>query len=189
MSKNTRTRILLTAVAALLLVVMSVGGTLAWLKAETTPVTNTFTTSDIAILLDESDNLDLKMIPGATIKKDPYVTVTTPDVDAYVFVKITKTNDFDHYMEYALADGWKVLSGAVNAAGDCVIYRDDVTANKDPQTFYILADDQVVVKDGVTLADMNTAKTAAPTLAFQAYVVQKDVGDVNAAWTLAQAAE
>ena len=53
MSKNTRTRILLTAVAALLLVAMTVGGTLAWLQDTSDTVENTFTASNIDVELDE----------------------------------------------------------------------------------------------------------------------------------------
>ncbi len=49
------------------------GGTIAWLTAETEPVVNTFTTSDIKVNLEESENLDLTMTPGWTIKKDPKV--------------------------------------------------------------------------------------------------------------------
>lgn len=45
MSKNTRNRILLTAVAALLLVAVAVGGTVAYLNATSNAVVNTFTPS------------------------------------------------------------------------------------------------------------------------------------------------
>jgi len=48
-------RILLTMVAAMLLVVMSVGGTLAYLQSTTEEVKNTFTVGHVTITLDEGD--------------------------------------------------------------------------------------------------------------------------------------
>ena len=54
----------------MVLAVAAVGGTLAWLTDSTQEVKNTFTTSDIEITLTESENLDLKMVPGFTITKD-----------------------------------------------------------------------------------------------------------------------
>ena len=61
--------------SAALIVCATVAGTLAWLTDTTDPVVNTFTVGDINITLTESKNLDLKMVPGRTITKDPKVTV------------------------------------------------------------------------------------------------------------------
>ncbi|MBR6668131.1 MAG: SipW-dependent-type signal peptide-containing protein, partial [Clostridia bacterium] len=61
--KNTK-KILVLALAAVLLVAVSVGGTVAFLQDRTQEIVNTFTTSNIDITLEESKNLDLKMVPG-----------------------------------------------------------------------------------------------------------------------------
>lgn len=50
--------------SAALIVCATVAGTLAWLTDTTDPVVNTFTVGDINITLTESENLDLKMVPG-----------------------------------------------------------------------------------------------------------------------------
>ena len=63
-------------ILALVLVVgCVVGGTLAWLTAESDAVTNTFTTSGITVTLEETTGNEYKMIPGYTIHKDPKATV------------------------------------------------------------------------------------------------------------------
>ena len=195
MSKNTRNRILLTAVAALLLVTMAVGGTIAWLQDYTEPVTNTFTTSNIDITLDE-DTTDYKMVPGNAIAKDPHVTVIDNSEACYVFVKIDKANGYDTYLEdYDVADGWTHYTGEAPDPYEAseVFYRIVPTSTKD-EVFYILkggengvnTNGQVVVQTGVNNTQMDTAKTTAPTLTFTAYAVQQANLTVDQAWTEAQ---
>ena len=105
-----------------LVVVCIIGGTLAWLTANTDPVTNTFTTSDINITLEESKDLNLKMIPGWTITKDPKVTVTAGSEKCYLFVKLDKSENFDRFMSYEMAEGWKPLKDAGDNAVAGVFY-------------------------------------------------------------------
>ena len=69
--KNLALVICLVLVTAL----VSVGGTLAWLKDATTPVTNTFTVGDVGITLKETTGDEYQMIPGSVLDKDPTVTV------------------------------------------------------------------------------------------------------------------
>ena len=169
MSKNTRTRIILTAVAALLLVTMAVGGTMAWLVDNSEPVTNEFEISKVGVELDETE-ATYKMIPGHTIAKDPNVKLTENSEDSFVFVKVTESANFDDYMTYGLADGWEVLEGYDKEADEYIVYRTMKAA--DPAVS-ILADNKVTVKDGVTNAMMDTAQTNVPTLTFVAYAVQQ----------------
>ena len=64
------------AMLALVLVIgCAVGGTVAWLTAQTGPVVNTFTYGNINITLSETTGEDYKIIPGVDIEKDPTVTV------------------------------------------------------------------------------------------------------------------
>lgn len=112
---NNLKRILLTVVSALLLVVVSVAGTFAYLTNSTNPVTNTFTAGDssfdekdedesaIAGGLDETDvdkygdidgeetrvtKNDYTLLPGHTYTKDPTVHIGNDCEDVWVFVKV-----------------------------------------------------------------------------------------------------
>jgi len=104
----------LALVLSLILVIGCVaGGTLAWLTADSGPVTNTFTESNIDIKLDETkpQNKTAPMVPGWTIDKDPKVTVEDGSEYCWLFVKITEsvTPDLDDYISYAIASGWEIV--------------------------------------------------------------------------------
>ena len=65
---------------------------------------------------------------------------------------------------------------------DGVYYR-EVPASAADQTFSVLAGDAVAVKSDVTRTMLETAKTDAPTLTFQAYAIRKDhFATADAAW-------
>ena len=163
------------ALAMLLSLVLVIGcvagGTLAWLTATSNEVNNVFTTSDIGVTLEESKNLDLKMVPGWTITKDPKATVTAGSEDCYLFVKVEKSANFDDFMTYAIAEGWTELS-------DGVYYMIFDSQNADNENemgaaYSVLKDDQVKVLDEVTKEDMNALTDATkPNLSFTAYAVQ-----------------
>lgn len=162
--------------ALTLLVAGVVGGTLAWLTDQTAEVKNTFTVGDINIGLTET-TADYKMIPGNTIAKDPTVTVKANSEACWLFVKVTKSENLDTFITYAIAEGWTALPGV-----DGVYYR-EVPASAADQTFSVLADDAVTVKSDVTRTMLETAKTDAPTLTFQAYAIQQDhFATADAAW-------
>lgn len=196
-----KSKVILTVISLVLVVAMSVAGTLAYLKVKTQEVENTFSPSNIDLALTEEKD-DLKMIPGVEMKKAPKVTVTA-DIDTYVFVKVKESANFDEYLTYAIASGWKLLDGSTTidtaTKDEYVLYREVTAAEASVQggaSFYVLAgkgsetlaNGYVTTKTTVKEADMTTAKTNAPTLTFTAYAVQKDaMADVNAAWTEAQA--
>lgn len=162
--------------ALTLLVAGVVGGTLAWLTDQTAEVKNTFTVGDINIGLTET-TADYKMIPGNTIAKDPTVTVKANSEACWLFVKVTKSENLDTFITYAIAEGWTALPGV-----DGVYYR-EVPASAADQTFSVLADDAVTVKSDVTRTMLETAKTDAPTLTFKAYAIQRDhFATADAAW-------
>ena len=162
--------------ALTLLVAGVVGGTLAWLTDQTAEVKNTFTVGDINIGLTET-TADYKMVPGNTIAKDPTVTVKANSEACWLFVKVTESTDLKDFITYAIAEGWTALPGV-----DGVYYR-EVPASAADQTFSVLADDAVTVKSDVTRTMLETAKTDAPTLTFQAYAIQKDhFTTADAAW-------
>ena len=181
------------AVTALLLVLcFAIGGTLAWLKAETKPVVNTFTYGDINIDLSESEDLDLKMIPGNDIEKDPTVTVKAGSEACWLFVEVEESDNFDNFMTYAIAEGWTLYDTGTTGSNidtvtnkDYVIYREVTALDKD-QEFNVLKDNTVTVKNTVTKqmlnaldknedgSDKTESEKTYPTLTFTAYAVQKD---------------
>lgn len=165
--------------SAALIVCATVAGTLAWLTDTTDPVVNTFTVGDINITLTDSDNLDLKMVPGKDISKDPKVTVKAGSEACWLFVKVEKSADFDSFMTFDPADGWTELETGV--------YYREVAATTADTDFPVLKDNKVMVLDSVTKTMLEDAKTNAPTLTFTAYAVQK-AGFENAvadAWAAA----
>ena len=83
--------------ALTLLVAGVVGGTLAWLTAQTAEVKNTFTVGDINIGLTETTT-DYKMVPGNTIAKDPTVTVKANSEACWLFVKVTESENLDTFI-------------------------------------------------------------------------------------------
>lgn len=179
--------------ALVLLVGGVVGGTVAWLTAQSSKVENVFTTSDIGVTLEETTTT-YKMIPGWTISKDPKVTVTSGSEDCYLFIKVeesggnvtvgTTSYSFDDFIAYAIDEGWNALD-ATNYPG--IYYReiaDESEKNVDytilgdgSYTFnnvtYTWNDNEVLTKPEVTKEMMNaiTSETQ-PKLSFTAYASQ-----------------
>ena len=170
--------------SAALIVCATVAGTLAWLTDTTDHVVNTFTVGDINITLTESEKLDLKMVPGQPIEKDPKVTVKAGSEACWLFVKVEKSGNFDDFMTFEMADGWIALSGYAG------VYYRNVDATNADTGFDVLKDKKVMVLETVTKTMLEDAKNAdgtpnenAPTLTFTAYAVQKDgINDADTAW-------
>ena len=102
---------LTVVIALVLVVVMSVAGTVAYLTSQDA-VTNTFTVGNVQIKLDEAkatpdgalvENADrvkansYKLLPGHTYNKDPMVTVLKGSESSYIkmTVTFTKANELD----------------------------------------------------------------------------------------------
>ncbi len=172
-------KISLMSISIVLVLCSIIGGTVAWLITKTDPVINTFTYGDVNITLTESDTGDgdnnpntntYSMVPGNEITKDPLITVKKNSEDCWLFVKLEKSIDpaaFDSFMKYEMEDGWNALSGTQG-----VYYREVVKADDD-QTFFVIKDNTVTVKDTVTKEMLNTL-TEYPTLSVTAYAVQRD---------------
>ena len=167
-------KIAISIVAVALVLCCAIGGTLAWLTDKTGPVVNTFTVGDINIDLTETTT-DYKMVPGNTIAKDPKVTVKANSEACYLFVKVTKSGNFDQFLTYEMADGWTQYEGTTD-----VWYR-EVAASNANQEFEVLKDSKVTVKGTVTKEMMTSSDFTNPTLTFKAAAVQ------TANLTLAQA--
>ena len=172
---------LLVAMAVVLLIGCVAGGTLAWLTSTTPEVTNTFTSSDITIRLDETTGTQYKMIPGWTITKDPKVTVTAGSEECYVFIKVSKSDNFDSFMSYSIItgdDAWTQLTGVTDTVYYRIVNASAATSNV---VLPILADNKIQVNGNVTKDMMNALNESSyPTLTFQAAAVQyKDSNNSN----------
>lgn len=174
----------------------AVGGTIAWLTAETDTVTNTFTYGDINIELFEheynatTNTLDTekettevnnyKIIPGVNLPKDPTVRVKAGSEACWLFVKVEKTGTFvTDKVTYSVKtdDGeWTALPGV-----DGVYYR-EVGAVTENTTFKVLTGDQVTVSDSLTKEDIKNI-TGSQVLKFTAYAVQREgINSATDAW-------
>jgi hypothetical protein len=166
------------SLAALLLVAVSVGGTIAYLQDATKPVENVFTTSHVDIDLTETKKT-FKMVPGTSIEKDPKVTVKANSEACWLFVKVDKSENLDDYIEYKIAAGWNKLE-------DGVYYIEQPATTADV-SYFVLDGNFVTVKNGLDNKEMTTAETQKPTLTFTAYAVQKEAADTAAkAWEIAK---
>lgn len=193
------TKILVVTMAMTLVLCSIIGGTVAWLVAQTDPVKNTFTYGDINIKLEETDtNKDgdndpntnqYPMVPGNPIEKDPLVTVLKDSENAWLFVKLEKSANFDDFMTYEMEDGWIALEGV-----DGVYYREVDKSDADAE-FQIIKDNTVNVKGEVTKEMLNqldaNGASNYPTLTVTAYAVQRDSNITTAAdaWAKVPAGE
>ena len=144
--KVNKKNIAITGVAVSLAAVMLVGGgTFAYLKGETDPITNSFRTNQVQVSLEETTGNEYNIIPGTTQRKDPKVTVNNT-VDAYVFVEIT--DETDSLVDYAIADGWMPLNGVPN------VYYRFVSAAQDVKEFSVLKNDEVRYSKALENHDM-----------------------------------
>ena len=178
-------KVLLIMLCAVVLVVLSVAGTLAYLSMKTATVTNTFTAGDISITLKQTNNSNsYTIVPGQGYKVDPVVTVAKDSEDCWLFVKIDTDANFGSFFTYTIADGWTALD-ATNHPG--VYYRKatSITANT---SFDIIKSNSIAVIADVTKANLNDLGNASLGMNFTAYAVQLHGFDtVAAAWAIAEA--
>lgn len=205
-------KIVILSLALVLAFALGIGGTLAWLTASTTSVTNTFTVGDISVTLSETPNYDsnkdgtndtwqAQLIPGYTYAKDPKVTVSG-NVDCYLFVKFEETNNPSKYLDYTSTlsvenSGWTQGKGNKtndNPDGDGVptnVWYREVKANDTTKAWNLLegnatySNGYVTVKSSVTKNDM-PAEADAPKLTYAAYVCQLNKNN-NTKFTAAEA--
>lgn len=140
---------LMTVLALVLVIALSVAGTYAYLTSQAT-VTNTFTVGNVAITMDETDvdnstpdaDRDVanayKLIPGTTYTKDPIIHVTATSEKCYLFVKVenniaaAETTDATKTVAAQLAaNGWTLVDGQTNI----YVYKDAVNGGADVKVF------------------------------------------------------
>lgn len=206
--KNNGKKIVSLLLVLVLLLGAVVGTTLAWLVDKPDSITNTFVVGNVDIDLTEDEGSvvagvkQFKMTPGATVDKDPTVTVDAESEPCYVFVKIEEANNTftpvggsaTTIVDYDIATGWHELSAGV-------YYREwnaPVVAGKDDK-FSVFANNEVTITNKLDKAYMDevaAAPTTAPSLTITAYAIQSadlteaagETGiDANDAWALLNA--
>lgn len=174
----------LTLVLALMLVVgCVVGGTLAWLTAESSEVTNTFTTSDIKVELSETKGNSFKIVPGATSEKDPTAKVTKGSEKCYLYVKITNNLVIgsDTVASYNINTTDWILVGE---SGNTKLYRykDVVDASSEDVSKAVFT---TVTYDGEKITKSNIEQLKDKTIVLKAYAHQSENTTVDVANTAA----
>lgn len=201
---------ILIVVAMLLVAVISVTATIAYLKSQTDIVENTFAVGNVKITLDEADvddsspekDRDIKniyhLVPGREYVKDPTVHVAANSEDAYLFVKVVIADGFDALLDgnsitqQMTANGWVALDGHAGVYvytggqnGDSTDANGfTVKAGKDYKVFESF---KLKSEIGTEAEDDNELLTSAATpIKIRAYAIQAE-GFTNAAAAYATA--
>ena len=186
---------------AVLLVVGSVTGTMAYLTS-TASVENTFTVGKVVITLDETnvdnDNYDgsipdrdkqndYKLIPGKNYKKDPIIHVEAGSEACYLFVKVenglvkdidgTSVNiesaDYTTIAEQLEENDWTTLS-------DNIYYQNIAETGGNGESYVVFSEFEIA--DNIT--NETLANFADAEINVTAYAVQVDGFDsARAAWS------
>ena len=166
-------------IALVLVVVMSVAGTVAYLTSTKT-VTNTFTVGKVEITLDETD-VDVygvkdgdtrvmtntyRLIPGQPYTKDPIVHFQPDSEASWLFVKVENgisgiEADDNSIAEQIVANDWTELSGETG------VYYKQVPANTT-----LAAVDYPVFGSFTLKGDANVADYNGKTIVVTAYAIQ-----------------
>lgn len=199
MTKKTRRakvrRALLSISLVLVMMMVAVGGTIAWLTDTTDAVKNTFTVGNIDIDLTETANNSSKngweaeLNPGSVYPKDPKVTVIKGSEECYLFVQVTEPSNKENLLEYTL---WKDMEPTQHnlswQQGDGTNIPNNVwyttiteklTASNN-LVINLLKDDQVKVSDKLTNQTMPASNVE---LSFKAYAAQTANMTAQQAWS------
>ena len=213
---KTARKVLILALCAVLLVSISVMGTMAYLTSKDS-VTNTFTVGKVAIKLDEAkanadgtlvqgaDRVDAnsyKLLPGQTYNKDPMVTVLKDSEKSYIRMTVTvsKAKELDAIFAPAGADLLSIFNGYDGATW---LYKGD-TDNADNTRTYefwykeaVAAPDADVALDALfdsitvpgSITNAQLATIEGMTITVNAYAIQADgFGTADLAWAAYPAA-
>ena len=200
-------KIVAALLAAVLLIGVGVGGTLAWLYDFTNEVQNTFTVGNINIDLQETvngttesakdnavENNTFKIVPGTTQSKDPKVIVAAGSEDCYVFVEIIEFNnpvndaDSSYGINGVKFINWEIAVDWIPVEGKNNVYYRMYTGDAEA-TYQVLNNDRVSYSDTLTKAQLdglqkfteevyeNNPADGLPSLTFKAYAVQMDYSE------------
>lgn len=146
---------------------LGIGITLAYLVSSSNTVKNVFTVGEVNITLTETTGSEYKIVPGASVTKNPTVTVSDGSEACWLFVNIEKSGSFDTFCTYEIGDGWTILAGH-----NGIYYRKLERALGD-MSFEVLKNNRILINDTITEELLNTINVN-PTLTFTAYAAQSD---------------
>lgn len=202
---------LMTVLALVLVVAMSVAGTYAYLTSQDT-VVNTFTVGDVQIKLDEAKaNPDgslaagtervkansYKLLPGHKYNKDPMVTVLSGSESSYVKMTVTfsKAAELDAIFDPNGANMTSIFNGYDSTNWELKNVTKDTNANTRTYEFWYKAPvaapngdvaldalfDSITVPGTINNAQLKTIEGM--TITVNAYAIQADgFGTAEAAW-------
>ena len=209
-------KVILTVLCAVLLVVGSVLGTMAYLTSSDKAV-NTFTVGNVAITLDEAKanpdgslvaNADrvkansYKLIPGHTYNMDPMVTVKKGSETSYVKMTVTfsKAAELDAIFAPNGADMTSIFNGYNENNWIYKSVSKDTAANTRTYEFWykeaVAAPDADVALDALfdsitvpgTITNTQLASIKDMTITVNGYAIQADgFANADAAWAAYQA--
>ena len=189
-------KVILTVLCAVILVVGSVLGTMAYLTSQTATANNTFTVGNVKITLDEAlvnddgtvvtgDNAarvtknTYKLMPGHTYVKDPTIHVASGSEDCWLFVKVDNgissiEDNSSTIASQMAANGWTVIDNNKNVYA----YRSTVSAGNNISVFGEFKID----------GNADTSTYTSATIDITGYAVQADgFSTAAAAWAAAPA--
>ena len=208
---KTRSKALLLTLCAVVLVIATVFGTMAYLTS-TDEVTNTFTVGQVKIKLDEAKanpdgslvaNADrvkansYKLLPGHTYNKDPMVTVLNGSESSYIKMTVTfsKANELDAIFDPDGAtlttifngydsSNWTYKGNTKNAADNTRTYEfwyKEAVAAPDGNVALDALFDSITVPGTITNEQLATIEGM--TITVNAYAIQADgFANAEAAW-------
>lgn len=199
---KTAKKAMLMTLCAIILVVATVFGTMAYLTS-TDEVENTFTVGNVKITLDEAkvntngspvegaDRVkanEYKLMPGHTYNKDPMVTLLAGSETSYVKMTVTvnKANELDAIFAPSGADLTSIFNGYDSATWIAKGDTKDATANTRTYEFWYKAAvgaptadvaldalfDSITVPSTITKEQLDTIKGM--TITVNAYAIQAD---------------
>jgi len=150
-------------------------------------ITNTFTAGQISITLTETDadqdgdsnNNAYTLTIGATITKDPTVTVAAGSEPHWLMVQLIESDNFADYLTYTVDPLWTAVPGYPG-----VYYTVIEDSPETDLSLPVLENNQVAVRDDVTNTMLrNLTPETYPTLSVKAYAVQLEgIPTVVEAW-------
>lgn len=185
-------KVLLSALALILVCAISVLGTVAYLQKITAPVKNTFiaagggslaadmTLLESEVAKDENGVYSLtgnttasnayEVVPGAVLPKDPTITVKgKTEAAAYLYVEAVSTLSADY--SWAMDANWTPLNAKGVNGGDLYVYNAKIVGAGEDQTYNVIADKKITVAED---ADLSAQGQLA--LDFYAYLAQTSIG-------------
>lgn len=194
--KNANKKLVIVTIIALVLAVSCVVGTLAYLTAQTTEITNTFTVGKVAITLveyqagtdtpvvnNEQEYASIK--PAQVLDKDATITVEGDSEDCYLYIKVAvagnvlytddDAKDDVQVLSWEMEEGWTLVDGTTD------VYYREVNKADGTKSFGIIKNDTVTVNGALTSEDC--AEISGLSITLTGYAVQKEgLNSAKAAW-------